>query len=136
MQRQIRVAVAAALLASACGSSPAAPTPPAPVPAAVLSATGQLSFSQCVSASGGDGIACQFAGMAQNVGPGCASGVSGQTFIYRPNSNVALDTKAWTYSGIVRPAATFTYSADGLMVPSAAGGTYATTFAFTSVSCP
>lgn len=121
--------------AAACGSAqPSAPSPT--IPAAVLSATGQLTFSACGPTAGGDGIACQFAGTAQNTGAGCASSISGQTFIYRPNSSAALDVKNWTYAGTVRPASTFTYGADGLMVPAAAGGTYATTFAFTSVACP
>jgi hypothetical protein len=134
--RRIAVAVVVAGAAAACGSAqPSAPSPPV-VPAAVLSATGPLTFTACVTTATSDVVACQFAGTAQNAGPGCASGVSGQTFSFRPNSNVALDTKSWSYGAMVRPGATFSYGGDALLVPAAAAGTYATTFAFTSVACP
>jgi hypothetical protein len=134
MQRHLGIVLGLAIAGAACGSSSTAPTPS--LPAAVLSATGALTFSACTATATSDAVACQFVGTAQNAGSGCASGVSGQTFSYRPNSNVALDTKSWSYAGTVRPGATFTYGADALLVPTAAAGTYATTFTFTSISCP
>lgn len=133
MQRSL-IAATLALSVVACGSAPVAPTTPAPPPAAVLNATGALTFVQC-AAAGSDTVSCQFQGNATNIGAGCASSVTGQTFSYRANSNTALDSKSWSLTGVIRPGATFTYSGAGLVVPTDAGGTYATTFAFTSVSC-